>query len=298
MSQQVAADRPTGSGKRGLTINLKRVLVKHERKRANEAELEVISALLGGTREGRLLLEQVRSSRALRRKVEADTFALLLPETTEDLLVDIDEQIIGGWQEVEFARPLSGHLEMRVLIDQSGIFNRLEARLINGSHWPTQWTITRRSLVQLDPVRFEANHLQPDSGELRAWAGVDEVFGEVRLHPPAGRADLDRLEKEAGAMLPVRYLEFLRITDGITYRGGGDTTWLAGTEDLYIVELDAENWWVISACADNHLVCWAEREDSQIRLWPHNAVSQKESEAVADDARDLVRRVLQGASLI
>jgi hypothetical protein len=79
--------------------------------------------------------------------------------------------------------------------------------------------------------------------KLLAWLQLEAAAtGDVRCHKGAGNDDMDNLVTREGFDLPKGIGTLLRITDGLDI---GELQVL-GTRDLYIVDVDDRQYWVIA----------------------------------------------------
>lgn len=102
---------------------------------------------------------------------------------------------------------------------------------------------------ELEEAAKGALHLPKDVGsrclpKLLAWLKLEAAAAssDVRCHKAAGNDDIGDLVAREGPDLPKGIRDFLRITDGLDIR----EIQVLGTRDLYIVDVDDRQHWVVA----------------------------------------------------
>lgn len=210
------------------------------RQRAKAEELAVIRALLGeGERSDRLFL-QVAHSKHLERTRNGQRYRLTSRETTDDLLIDLDDDVTTRWQRVSATTGMP--LEFRLHLRRGGFFEALEGRC-PADEWPEHWRVTEADLGGVAPLSLPQT--QPCDAVI-AWLrrrSGGTTAAALRCRPPAKLDELRQLESREGARLPPDYAELLGRSDGLSV---GDIN-VHGSRDLYVTELNTEPWWVIAS---------------------------------------------------
>ena len=272
--------------------------------RITARELEVIEALLRDASDPRteLLLQQVIQAPAVDRQVTRDgQFLLTIPETTEDLLVDLPSPVVGHWHTV--AEATTGiPLELRVEIHGSGIFGALRGRTREGK-WPSNWSISRDAVDRLEPVSLPRD-VQPEDcrQQLNAWLGNGPLGAvpppsSLATRPPAASADLDALEQREGVPLPADYRALLSITNGLRLAGEA----VLGTSDTHAVELGGA-WWVLAIRRGQDFVVTpaptGDRDGTGgVYFWPHDAPERNDAHLLGRGVKDWLRDSVHRGSL-
>lgn len=141
---------------------------------------------------------------------------VVVPWTTEELMVDLDEDVISD--PVRVHDTLSGQaLDFRVHLARGGFFRCLEG----GAHarWPRRWDV---NLDELATAASGALRLPDDrsSDAVAEWLGLDIPSGPgVIVHEPATAGAIGALQRREVAALPDQVREFLEVTDGMVVDG-------------------------------------------------------------------------------
>ena len=219
---------------------------RHQSRRASEDELMVVAAILKSTRDRRSdsFYRQFADSVNLERNVTPDGYAVKPAWTTSDLIVELEGNVISNW--VRCHDVGTGQLlEFRITLRGAGFFGPLEARAVSGT-WPTEWRVDPD---ELEKAAKGALRLPNDVGsrclaELLAWLKLEAagVSSDVTCRKAAPNHDIDDLVAREGLDEPQDIRAFLRITDGLDI---GELQ-ILGTPDLYIVNVEDRQHWVIA----------------------------------------------------
>lgn len=214
-------------------------------RRATAAEVTVAHAILrgAGDRRAELISEQFRTSRRVERHIEGATLRVVVPWTTEDLTVDLDEDVTSD--PVRVHDVLSGQpLRFRVDLARGGFFRCLEGR--GDTRWPRRWDVDPDELATAASGALRLPD-EPSSDAFTAWLGiaVPERPGLV-LRKPATPASIDALQRPGTPALPTQVRGFLETTDGLVVAGWA----ILGVRDLHVVEIEGGWYWQIAVRVD------------------------------------------------
>jgi hypothetical protein len=243
---------------------------RHQSKRPSEDELMVVAAILKSTEDRRSesFYRQFAESINLERNATAEGYAVKPAWTTSDLVVELESNVSSNW--VRCHDVSTGQvLEFRVTLRGAGFFGPLEARAVRGT-WPREWHVDPEELTKATKGSL---HLPNEVGsrclpKLLAWLKLEAAAAsrDVTCHEGAGDDDMDDLVTREGFDLPKGIQTFLRITDGLDI---GELQVL-GTRDLYIVDVDDRQHWVI-AIEDDAYFLIAPGESTVLTVPSHDA---------------------------
>lgn len=201
----------------------------------------MIRALVGEGRSAKLLWRQVAESKRLQRSRKGRGYRLVVPETTEDLLIDLDDDVITRWQAV--SDPSSAkRLEFRLRLRRGGFLEALEGRCTDGE-WPGRWEVAPDELERLVPISMPRSR---SCDSVLHWLGEranSVLSSELHCRVPADPLEVRKVEKREGAPLPTDFVELLERSDGLTVRDVD----VHGSRDLFVTELNDAPWWVIAS---------------------------------------------------
>lgn len=211
------------------------------RRGATAAELAVVCAILGSCEDRRatLLGEQFRRSGRVARRVAGPTLTVTVPWTTDDLMVDLDEDVVSDAVEVHERR--SGlPLCFRVHLARGGFLRCLEGRA--DGRWPRRWDVDDDELeVAAEGSLRLPGDVAPDA--LADWLGIGVARDAgVVVRRPATAASVGELERRNDLPLPDDVAELLEATDGLVV---GDWA-LLGVRDLHVVEVGGTSYWQVA----------------------------------------------------
>ncbi|HET7720851.1 MAG TPA: hypothetical protein VFK43_12860 [Acidimicrobiales bacterium] len=243
---------------------------RRQSKSPSEDELMVVAAILKSAQDRRSdsFYRQFAESINLERNATADGYTVKPAWTTSDLVVELDGHAVSRW--VQCHDVATGQLlEFRVTLRAAGFFGPLEARAVTGI-WPQEWHVDPAELAE---ATKGALHLPTEVGsrclpKLLAWLNVEGAAASagVRCRKGAAKADVDELVAREGRDLPEDICSFLRITDGLDI---GELL-VFGTPDLYVVDVDDRQHWVIATEDDAYFLIAP--GESQVRAMPsHDA---------------------------
>lgn len=112
-----------------------------------DQELRVAAAILASSHDPRAkqLFDQMARRRRNLREERSDGFVVTVPKTTDEPLVDLDEDVQSSWVRVA-DRQSNQVLEFRVTL-RGGGFHSLEGRAVEGP-WPKNWHVSDVALGQ------------------------------------------------------------------------------------------------------------------------------------------------------
>lgn len=210
-------------------------------RRATQAEVTVAEAILSSAADprARLLSEQFRAARRVERSVDAATLRVVVPWTTEDLRVDLDEDVISD--PVHVHNVVTGQtMQFRVQLARGGFFRCLEGR--SAIVWPRRWDVDSDELATAAAGALSL----PDrvsSDAFTDWVGIDVPPGRgLTVRPPATTAAIEDLQGRESLELPTEVRELLQVTDGLFIAGWA----ILGVRDLVVVEIDAQPHWQVA----------------------------------------------------
>lgn len=257
-------------------------------RRAAEAEVAVARAILDGANDpaAELLLEQFRTSRRVQRHIEGATLRVVVPWTTEDLMVNLDQDVSSD--AVRARDVLSGQpLWFRVHLARGGFFRCLEGQ--GDARWPRRWDVDRDELAAAASGALRLPH-EPAPDVFAQWLGVaaTDVAGLV-VRRPATKGPIDGLQQREALALPAQVREFLEITDGLVV---GDWAVL-GTRDLHVVEVDGDSYWQIAVGVgpEHDRRCLLGVDGRLVEVPAHDAAAE-EFEPAGADLRDWIAGLL------
>ena len=214
------------------------------RRSATDAEVAVASAILTGSgdRRAEVLLEQFRRSPRVERRVDGSTIRVTVPWTTEDLMVDLDEDVVSDPVQVREQRSEQA-LWFRVHLARGGFFRCLEGRA--DGRWPRRWEVDANEVMS---AASGALRLPDDasSAALAEWLGRALPDGPgLIVRQPAANGAIVALGRREELPVPGEVREFLEATDGMLV---GDWAVL-GVRDLHVVEVDGGSYWQVAVGA-------------------------------------------------
>ena len=206
-------------------------------------ELQVVAAILAATADprSRRYYEQVARGKRDRRAT-ANGFVVNLESSTVEA-PELGADVTSNWVSVRDAT--SGQaLEFRVELVRAGVFKSLEGRAPGGA-WPKAWQVDGAELAQAaaGKLRLPAMLGGGCLGDVGQWLGiVADPRLEVSCFEPLGDAGIAAVVAGDGMELPDGVAGLLAITDGLTI---GDLR-VYGARDLFVADLDGEQWWVVA----------------------------------------------------
>lgn len=206
---------------------------------ATEDELAVVATLLPEhDSRSQQLISQVRKG-PIRRDVVEDCYTLVLEHTTEDLLLDLEEDVSSPWIEVLTAQ--GDQVEFRLELRRGGFFGALRGRAL-GDRWPKRWQLSGDALRSLNSRRLVLPPLSDTSdcvGRLRPWLPDPPL--SIRCRPGASEHEIRRVESEEGTPLPGELRRLLGQSNGVSIDG-----WeVFDASSLHVVELERAQFWLV-----------------------------------------------------
>lgn len=221
------------------------------RSKATAYEDLVVAEILrsSGDPRAEVLLHQFRSAR-LRRRITGPSLQLSVPQTTEDLLVDLDSNVTST--QVALTDLVSGQeLSFSVTLLRGGFFGSLEGR-VAGASWPRRWRVNPVEVRSRARGVLVLGVAGVDPTAVAAWLAIPHGgLQRLRAVAPASDVDIADLEASAGRSVPAAVKSFLAVSDGLE----AEALDLWGVRDLYAPDFeDGESWWFVGRFADGSLV--------------------------------------------
>lgn len=214
-------------------------------RRPAAAEVAVVEALVGRSGDPRadLLVEQFRGARRVERHVDRSSLQVVVAWTTDELLVDLDEDVTS--EDVTLHDLRTGQpLRFRVHLARGGFLHCLRGEA--DGRWPRRWAVAPD---ELDAAAADGALVLPDrhAGDaLTAWLDVGPAASTaVVARAPATASELDAVEGREGRRLPDVVRAFLATANGAVL-----PEWVVlGTADLCLVDVAGGNHWQVAVGA-------------------------------------------------
>lgn len=260
-------------------------------RRPTKAEVAVARAILEGAKGpgAELLFAQFRDSRRVERRIRGATMRVVVPWTTEDLMIDLHKDVISD--PVRVHDTLSEQpLEFEIHLARGGFFRCLEG--VADRRWPRRWDVDPDELATAasGALRLPDN---PPSEALAEWLGLEISDGPaVIVREPAMAAAIDALQRSEVPALSDQLRTLLEVTDGMVVADWA----LLGVRDLCVVEIEGRECWQIAvgAGADDDRRCLL-GPDGGLFIVPAHDADMDDFEQLGTDLRNWIAGLVGGS---
>jgi|ERR1043165_3654900 hypothetical protein len=217
-------------------------------------ELAITRALLpkNDARTNRLIMQAEEAPWIERRLLSQSAYQLWIPYVRNaKTIIDTSVEVISPELQISDKVSMRG-LTFTIKVLRGGFLNALTGTIRDGGPWPKSFTVSSEGLAKFSqklsnwlPLEIsDAKRLETLIELIRWCAGDSSILSglverDIRVYFPASDEDIHECQARLRIELPAEYLEFVRISNGLSL--SRDVTCdILGTRDIYLLEMGTE----------------------------------------------------------